>query len=324
MHIVIIGAGGVGGYFGGKLSKAGFKTTFIARGKTLTTIKNQGLKVKSILGNFHTYPKVTDDLSIVESADLILLGIKSWQIEDMAHKIKPYLNSKASILPLQNGADNAERIANILPKNQVLAGLCRIVSKIESPGVIDHFSYEPEIVYGEMDNLISDRIQKIKSVFDEAKFKNRISDNVKRDIWIKFLFICSISAAGAMTRSTLGVMREDPFIRGILKQTANEIMAIGQKLNININKTDIDKCFDLIDTLEFNTTMSLQRDMMQGNPSEIDNFNGYIVRQGDQLGIDTPVNDFIYYCLKPMEEKAREKNARRSWVKPSVLRGSEK
>ena len=305
MNIVIIGAGGVGGYFGGKLALAGYNTTFIARGQTLEKIKQNGLQVKSILGDFHTYPQVTDNFEVINKADLILLCVKSWQIEAMAKKIKPLLPLNATVLPLQNGADNADRLSLIHPSAQVLAGLCRIVSKIESPGVIDHFGYEPEIVFGEVNNEPSLRLESIKIAFDKAGFKNRASDNIQRDIWLKFLFIASISAMGALTRSVLGVMREDAFIRDQLIKTAEEIVTVGNALGIDIGQSDIDTCFQVIDKIDFDTTMSLQRDMMEGKPSELENFNGYLVHQGDKLGIDTPVNDFIYYSLRPMEEKAR-------------------
>lgn len=305
MKIFVIGAGGVGGYFGGRICKAGFDTTFLLRGETLTAIKNNGLYVKSILGDFKVYPMVTDDYRTVTEADLIILSVKSWQIEAVAIKLKPFVKPTATILPLQNGADNAERLTKILTKENVIAGLCRIVSKIESPGVIDHFTYEPEIIFGEMDHIPSERVQRIKAVFDKAGFKNRISTQIQRDIWVKFLFITSISAMGALTRSVLGVMREDPYLREQLEATANEIVSVGQALKIPVGQQDIDKMFELIDTLDYHTTMSLQRDIMEGKPSELENFNGYIVKQGDLMQINTPVNDFIFYSLRPMEEKVR-------------------
>lgn len=295
----------MGGYFGGKLALAGYPVTFIARGKTLQEIKQNGLQVKSILGDFHVYPRATDNYEAVKEADLILLCVKSWQIDAIAREIKPLLPSKATVLPLQNGADNADRLSSILPPDRVIAGLCRIVSKIESPGVIDHFGYEPEIVFGEVNNKPSLRLESIKVAFDKAGFKNRSSNTIQRDIWLKFLFIASISAMGALTRSVLGVMREDDFLRKKLIETASEIVSVGSSLGIDIHEKDIESCFEIIDRIDYDTTMSLQRDMMEGKPSELDNFNGYIVRQGDRLGIETPVNDFIYYSLRPMEEKVR-------------------
>ena len=305
MNIVIIGAGGVGGYFGGKLTKAGYNTSFLVRGETLKAIQTNGLRVKSILGNFHVYPTATDDYSVIKNADLIILSVKSWQIESIAEQFKPFLKVGTMVLPLQNGADNANRLSTILSADQILAGLCRIVAKIESPGIIDHFGYEPEILFGEMDNSKSERVSQIHEVFTKAGFKNNISPDIQRDIWLKFLFITSISAMGALTRSVLGVMREDAFIRDKLLKTAEEIVTIGQALNIDISEDDIQNCFNIIDSIDYNTTMSLQRDMMEEKPSELENFNGYIVKKGLELDIETPVNDFIYYTLLPMEEKTR-------------------
>ncbi len=306
MKIVIIGAGGVGGYFGGKLAAAGFDTSFLVRGKTLETIQANGLHVKSILGNFHVTPKATDNYDIVKRANLVILSVKSWQIEEIAHKLKPFLKANAMLLPLQNGADNANRLAEILGTEKVLAGLCRIVAKIESPGIIDHFGYEPEIIFGEIDNSKSLRVSEIHNVFNKAGFKNNISADIQRDIWLKFLFIASISSMGALTRSVLGEMREDAYIRNKLLSTAKEIVSIGSHLGVNINKNDIDTCFSVIDKIDFNTTMSLQRDMMEGKPSELENFNGYIVKKGKKLGINTPVNDFVYHSLLAMEKRARK------------------
>lgn len=305
MRIVIIGAGGVGGYFGGKLAAAGFDTSFLVRGKTLEALQSNGLHVKSINGDFHVHPTATDNYDIIKKADLIILTVKSWQIEGIAHKIKTWLKRDAMVLPLQNGADNANRLIEILSAEQVLAGLCRIVAKIESPGIINHFGYEPEILFGEMDNSKSSRADEIHTVFNKAGFKNQVSEDIQRDIWLKFLFISSISAMGALTRSVLGVMREDVFIREKLLKTAEEVVSVGKSLGIHIGKDDIENCFKIIDAIDYDTTMSLQRDMMEGKPSELENFNGYIVHQGDKLGIETPVNDFIYYTLLPMEEKVR-------------------
>jgi 2-dehydropantoate 2-reductase len=180
------------------------------------------------------------------------------------------------------------------------------VSKIESPGVIDHFTFEPEIVFGELSGKFSDRTRKIKEVFDAAGFKNKLSENIERDIWLKFLFIASISAMGTLTRSVLGVMREDAFIRSKMRETAQEIVAVGRALGVDLSDADIDRAFDMIDQGDFDTTMSLQRDMMEGRPSELENFNGFIVKKGDALDIETPVNDFIYFTLLPMEKRARE------------------
>ena len=160
MNIVVIGAGGIGGYFGGRIAKAGYDVTFIARGKHLEAIKNDGLQVKSTKGDFTVYPKATDNLNDINNPDLIILGVKSWQVENLAKQIKPIITDSTMVLPLQNGADNVDKLLKHLDDKNVVAGLCKIVSKVEAPGIINHFAFEPEIIFGENDNSQTDRIQK--------------------------------------------------------------------------------------------------------------------------------------------------------------------
>lgn len=305
MNIVVIGAGGVGGYFGGKLAKAGFDVTFIARGKHLEAIKEKGLQVKSILGDFTVHPKVTDSMQAIKNPDLVILGVKSWQVTEIGKQLKSVINGKTMVLPLQNGADNADKLRTVLPKDNVLAGLCKIVSKVESPGVINHFTFEPEIVFGEYDNRKSDRVKQLKTIFDKAGFKSTRSDDIHLDIWKKFLFIGTISGIGALTRAVFGVMRQIPEIRKIIKDTADEMLAIANAKGVGLTQQDVAMMINVIDKLDYNTTASMQRDVMEGKPSELENFNGYIVAQGKLLGIDTPTNAFIYHCLLPQEMKAR-------------------
>lgn len=305
MNIVVIGAGGVGGYFGGKLAKAGFEVTFMARGKHLEAIKEKGLQVKSILGDFTVQTNATDNINDIKNPDLVLLGVKSWQVLEIAEQLKLVINENTMVLPLQNGADNADKLLSVLPKNNVLAGLCKIVSKIESPGVINHFTFEPEIVFGEYDNKKTERVRQLKKVFDKAKFKNTWSEDIHLDIWKKFLFIGTISGIGAITRAVFGVMRAQEGIRKIIFDTANEMVSIANAKGIGLTIKDVDMIVKVIDSLDYNTTASMQRDMMEGKPSELENFNGYIVNQGILLGIETPTNAFIYHCLLPQEIKAR-------------------
>lgn len=305
MNIIVIGAGGVGGYFGGKLAKAGFNVTFIVRGKHLEAIKKNGLQVKSINGDFTVHPKVTDAISAIKNPDLVILGIKSWQIIEVAKQLKPVINKNTMVLPLQNGADNADKLLSILEKENVLAGLCKIVSKVEAPGIINHFAYDPEIVFAEYDNTKTDRIKSIKTIFDKAGFNNTIPDNIHLDIWKKFLFIATVSGIGALTRVVFGDFRKDDNVRQMLYDTANEIVAVANAKNVLLNNSHIEMIMNVIDNLDYKTTASMQRDVMQGRPSELENFNGYIVKQGELLNVSTPVNKFVYQCLLPQEKQAR-------------------
>jgi len=257
------------------------------------------------LGDFKVHPKATDDINTIKNTDLVILGVKSWQVSGVVEQLKTVIDDSTMVLPLQNGADNADKLLSVLPKKNVLAGLCKIVSKVESPGVINHFTFEPEIVFGEYDNTKSERIKQLKTVFDNAGFKNTLSDDIHLDIWKKFLFICTISGIGALTRAVFGVMREHEGIRKIIYDTAKEMVAIANAKGVCLTPQNIEMIIKVIDSLDYNTTASMQRDIMEGKPSELENFNGYIVAQGKSLGIDTPTNAFIYHCLLPQEIKAR-------------------
>ncbi|MBT8272182.1 MAG: 2-dehydropantoate 2-reductase [Bacteroidia bacterium] len=307
MHIVVFGIGGVGGFFGGKLAESGADVTFVARGKHFEAIRSKGLEVKSISGNFKVRPKVVNSIDDIQAADLIILAVKSWQVQEVAQQIKPIVGENTIVLPLQNGADNADKLRAVLDPKNVLAGLCRIVARIEAPGVIDHFAFqEPEIIFGEYDGSKSKRLDAIKAIFDRAGINSKISDNIHLDIWRKFLFITTVSGIGALTRSSFGEMREDEHIRSIMYQTANEIVVIANAKNIPLGNEDIEKTFAAIDNTIFNTTASMQRDIMEGRPSELEDFNGYIVKMGKQLHINTTANSFIYNCLALQEKRARQ------------------
>ncbi|MCP9199548.1 2-dehydropantoate 2-reductase [Gramella sp. GC03-9] len=306
MEILVYGVGGVGGYFGGRLADAGLNVSMVARGEHLKAIQENGLEVESIKGNFKVNPKmVTSEVSEVPKPDLIILGIKSWQIPEVAIELRPIIGENTIILPLQNGADNYEKLVEILPQRNILAGLCFIVSFVEKPGKIRHASYEPKIVFGEKDNSKSERILKIHDILDEAGIENKIPDNIDLEIWKKFLFICTVSGIGGLTRVPIDKIRESEFLYGMMRDSAKEIIEVGKAKGIPLDNEHLEMVFEIINGQPRGTTASTQRDIMNGKASELENFNGYIVREGARLGVKTPVNRYIYECLKPMEEAAR-------------------
>ncbi|WP_010231820.1 ketopantoate reductase family protein [Gillisia marina] len=306
MRILVYGAGGIGGYFGGRLAEAGNSVSFIARGKHLEAIKKNGLKVESINGNFTITPTLaTDNLSEVEAPELIILGVKSWQIPDAAKELKSIINEATMVLPLQNGANNVENLIKVLPEKNILGGLCHIVSLVEAPGKIKHVGFEPKITFGELDNSKSERVQKLQKVFTEAGITNVVSEDISLEVWKKFLFIATISALGGLTRVRIGEMRESAYLMDLMRKTSEEIKNVAHAKGIALKEEHIKAAFEVIHKLDPKTTASTQRDIMEGKPSELENFNGYIVNEGMRLGIPTPVNQFIYECLLPMEKQAR-------------------
>ena len=307
MKIAIIGSGGVGGYFGAKLAKAGFDVTFLARGKHLNAIKEKGLFVKSVLGDFRVNSvKATDKIEEIGYVDLIILGVKAWQVKEVSKDLKSIIRTDTVILPLQNGILAVDELSEQIERSQILGGLCRIISKIESPGIINHFGITPTIVFGEMDKTEATRTQHIKKIFDKAEINFQVSQNIESDLWKKFISIC-VSGLLAVTKTTYGELRELKETNKMMIDLLNEIFQLSQKIGIQIESDFLEKTISFINLFPYNSTSSLTRDVWEGKPSEIEYQNGTVVRLGEKYGVDTPVNSFVYNCILPMEIKARNK-----------------
>ncbi len=307
MNIVIYGTGGVGGYFGARLAQAGNNVTFIARGKHLATIQKNGLKLISPKGDCLIYPaNVTDSIAQINNIDLVLVCVKTWQLKDVAKKINKNINEKTVVISLLNGVENQDILISEINKKHIIGGLCKVISKVKDFGVIHHISYEPTIIFGELNHEKSQRAIKIEQVLKNAGINTILSDDIQKEIWTKFLYITTVSAIGALTRTYVDEMVALPEIKKIMYKTAKEILAIANAKDININKETIETQFKIIENQPPKTTSSLQRDIMDGKPSELESQNGTIVRLGKELGIPTPTNDFIYFCLLPQEKKARQ------------------
>lgn len=308
MKIGIIGAGGVGGYFGALIAKAGFDVVFIARGKHLEAIRKQGLKLKSFLGDVHIENvSATDEIAGLSDADLIILATKAWQVSEIAQQLKGVIKKNAVILPLQNGILAYDELAAVLGPENVLCGLCRIMSKIESPGVIVHNGIDPVLFFGEKSNNKTERVIQIKQVFDQSDIHSEIPERIEEELWKKFINIC-VSGLLAVTHCTYGQIRSVPETRILMTELMEEIYALSVKANIGIDHSFIDKTAAFIDKFPFDSTASLTRDIWEGKPSEIDYQNGSVVRLAEQYGIPVPVNRFVYYCLIPLEQRARNKS----------------
>ena len=305
MKIVIIGTGGVGGYFGGKLAEAGEDVTFVARGEHFKKINSSGLKVKSWKGDFEIKPaKVVQNISELKNPDLILLGIKSWQVSGVAEEIKNILSEKTIVQPMQNGVLAAEELKQVLPEQNVINGLCWIFSKIENPGIINHMSSEPVITFGECNNEKTERVQKLEQLYLNAGIKTILADDIDVALWKKFILIC-LSGLCAVANSAHGPLRELPETREMMINLLEEVYQVGKASGVNLQENVVEKTMKAVDNMDYNATSSLTRDVWEGKPSEIEYQNGTVVKLGKKLGIPVPVNTFVYNCLLPQEIKAR-------------------
>jgi 2-dehydropantoate 2-reductase len=305
MKILIFGTGGVGGYFGGRLARAGEDVVFIARGEHLRAISASGLRVDSSDGDFVIYPaKATDDVSEIGEVDLVILGVKAWQVPEAARAIKPIVGANTTVLPLQNGVEAVSQLVNELGAGNVIGGLCRIVSYVVGPGHIRHAGFEPSIIIGELDNRHTDRIARIEQVFKHADLNISIANDIQVALWTKFLFIASFSGVGAMANAPAGVLRSDPKWRAQMLSAMNEIYTLAHARGIKLPPDAIDKVMGSVDGLPDDATSSMQRDIAAGKPSELEAQNGAIVRMAREVGVEAPTHELIYQTLRRMEDKA--------------------
>jgi 2-dehydropantoate 2-reductase len=299
MRITIFGTGGVGGYFGGRLAQAGEDVTFIARGEHLRAIKSNGLRVDSSSGDFVVYPaQATDNVAEAGETDLVVLGVKAWQVPDAARAIRPVVGPGTTVVPLQNGVDAVSQLVAELGSDNVIGGLCRIVSYVVAPGHIRHAGFTPTIIIGELDNRHSERIETIAQVFRHAGLDTSVAPDIQVALWTKFLFIASFSGVGAMADAPAGVIRSDPKWRAQIQSAMEEIYVLAHARGVKLPTDSVAKVMAAVDALPEDATSSMQRDIAAGKPSELESQNGAVVRMAHEARLDVPTHTLIYETLR--------------------------
>ena len=308
MHIAIFGSGSVGGYFGGRLAHAGEDVVFIARGDHLEAMLTDGLRVDSINGDFVVKPvNATDDPSKVGSVDLVLVGVKAWQVSEAAEAIQPMIGPDTIVLPLQNGLEAPAHLSEVLGSQHVLGGLCGLFCYVAGPGHIVHAGTDPFVKFGELDNRRSERIENLVDIFTRAGVNADIPKDIQVAMWLKFMFITVWSGMGSITRTPAGIWRSQPETRRMAECGLQEIVDVAEARGVSLPVKAIQTTMSVYDSLVPESTASMQRDVMEGRPSEVEAQIGAVVRFGQEAGVATPQHKFIYESLLPLELKARGK-----------------
>lgn len=306
MRIAVYGVGSVGGYFGGRLASAGEDVVFIARGETLRALRQSGLRVDSLNGDFHL-----EKVQVVElpaqagEADVAILGVKAWQVPEAARALEPVIGATTCVLPLQNGVEAPGQLAAALGADHVLGGLCQISSTVASPGSIRHVGLDPLVVLGELDNRPSLRVECLVQAFQRSGVRVEVAADIHLAMWEKFLFIAAIGGVGAVCRAPVGVFRSLSETRALLVAVMQETVAVAQARGVDLTDDSIRSRMAFIDSLAPHVMASLQRDIEAGKPSELDSLIGAVARLGAELGVPTPVSAQIYASLLPLEKRAR-------------------
>lgn len=306
MRIAVVGAGGVGGYYGGRLALKGHDVHFVARGAHLEAMLRDGLRVDSISGDFVVDPvQATDDPAAIGVVDVVIFGVKTWQLPEAARMARPLVGEATALLPLLNGIDATRELVEVFGDEPVLGGVCRIGAEIVGPGHIAHRAIEPSVTFGELDDRPTARVVALRQAFEAAGVHAFIAPDVKAAIWEKFMLICTWSGIGSITRVPIGHWRDSPGMRDIAEASLREIAAVAQAHGVEVPGEAIRTTLGLVDKVAPGGTASMQRDVMAGRPSELEAQNGAVVRLGAERGVPTPTHSFIYRALLPQETAAR-------------------
>ncbi len=309
MKIAVMGTGGVGGYYGGMLARAGHEVAFIARGAHLEALRKRGLAVKSVHGDF-TLPPVnaTDRPAEVGPVALIIVSVKTLATEEAAEAMRPMVGPQTSVLSFQNGIDAAERIGAVVGMGPMVGAATWLSSAIEAPGVIRQVSQFRRIVLGELDGRITPRVEGLAEALKGTGATVEISDNIMKVLWTKFVFISAISGVGSLTRLPIGDYRSVAETRALLVTLMEEVKAVSLASGVELDPGVIDGVLNLIDHAGPEIKPSMQRDVETGRCSELDSMVGIVGRKGQELDIPTPAADMVYAALLPGEIKAREQH----------------
>jgi len=300
MRIAMMGAGGVGGYFGGRMAAGGCDVTFIARGRHLAAIREQGLKIDSRdLGDSIVNPaSATDDPADVGVVDYVIVGVKLWDTAAVGRAILPMVGSKTTVLSLQNGVECDETLAGVVGADHLIGGVAFIASSIGAPGVIKHIGTMQRVVLGERAGGSSPRVAALYEAMLQGGINAEISDNIERTIWEKFVFLVGLSATTTTLRTTLGPVRENSQSREMLLEIMRETVAVGRARGIDLPEDYAEDRLAFADGLPVDMTSSMHHDLEAGNPLEVAWLSGAVARFGKDLGVATPVNQRVFDQLE--------------------------
>ena len=289
--IVILGSGGVGGYFGARLAAAGNDVTFVARGAHFEAMRSNGLRVLSPLGDI-SLPEVevVDSVDQIKRADFVFLTVKLWDTEQALPYLVPLAEGGAAIISFQNGVQKDEVLLKVLPKPSVMGGVSYISVAIQEPGVIRHFGPIQNLVFGEFDGSRTQRAVNLLSACESAHIGARISNEIEREIWEKFVFLVGLSATTATIRQPIGVIRSNAKTRGFLLDVMRETVIVGRSRGVALAADYADKRIEFCDTLPAEMTASMYQDLHRGNRLELPWLSGAVAELGEQMGIAVPRN----------------------------------
>jgi 2-dehydropantoate 2-reductase len=298
MRFAVIGAGGIGGYFGGRLAASGHDVTFVARGDHLRAIKEHGLRVASVAGDFTVSPaSVTDDASSIGAVDVVLVAVKTWQLDPVVAALPSLVGSDTAVVTTQNGVEAPGQVAAVVGERAVLPGIAKIFAFIEEAGVIRHAGGPASLAFAEWDNSSSGRVRRLRDAVTGAGAVTPVPDDIWAELWSKMLFVVPFGGLGAALDATVGELRTRPSWRALLEDAMGEVEALAKARGVRLPASVVSGTMAFVDDQPEGATTSLQRDVLADKPSELDAWTGAVVRLAAESGVEVPIHRLLLEVL---------------------------
>ncbi|HXF67297.1 MAG TPA: ketopantoate reductase family protein [Burkholderiales bacterium] len=299
MKIVVMGCGGVGGFYGGRLAHAGCDVTFIARGAQLAALRARGLTIESeAQGGIHLpRVKATDDPNAAGGADLVIVAVKLWAMDAALQAVRPVVGPRTAVLSLQNGVVKDDILKREFGEPAVIGGAAYVAAQLAAPGVIRQTGTLQRVVLGEYDGRRTPRVEALAEAFARAGVQTEVSPDIRRALWEKFVFLVGLSATTATMRMPIGPIRSNPQTRAFLLDILKETVAVGRALGVALPESYAEERLAFADSVPADMTSSMHHDLERGNPLEVEWLSGSVVTLGAQAGVPTPANRAVWDIL---------------------------
>ena len=292
MRFIVIGAGGVGGCFGGELSRAGHEVTMFARGAHLEALRTHGLTVRAPDEEFVAEVSATDDVASLPEADVAIVAVKSYSLADIIPVARSAALRGAHVYPLLNGVTAADDlIAGGVPRDNVLGGIARVSAARVAPGVVERRSDFQSMVIGELTGPVTPRVEAIADAFRGARIDARTSGSMEVELWQKFVFITAMAAVCGLSRSSIGPVRAAPGGLRLIERAVSEVVTVGRARGVALPEDEAPKTAAYIGTLPADMKPSFLLDLQSGGQTELETLSGTVARLAAEHGIECPIHE---------------------------------
>lgn len=301
-HFAILGSGAVGGYYGAKLARAGHRVTFLARGAHLEAMRERGLQIRSVLGDFAVPAEATNDPASIGPVDAVLFTVKTYDNDTALPMLSPLVGDATTVLTLQNGIDSSDEVAAVAGEERVLGGATYIATALSAPGLIEQTGTHRKIVFGEVfgdRSRVSDRVSALGQLMEAADIEIETVADARRRLWEKLIYLCPFASFTGAARSPIGKLWSDADTRERFMAAVREVEAVARAEGVKVSDEVTKDIRAYMEALPPATRSSMLIDLSQGKRIEVEALQGTIVRRGQRLGVPTPIVGAHYAVLKP-------------------------